>query len=240
MTYLQFHLVFILPPILLLAWALRRSGQPSGRRGRSKMLPLLSIVLIAFLYTTPWDNYLVKEGIWSYGVDRVIGTIGYVPVEEYLFFVLQPLLTGLWLYFLMRGREGESNDRTSIGVGIGIGAAWVLVALLGAWFLRTDETRYLGLILVWAGPVLAGQWLYGWRRYLPLTGVISAAIAVPTVYLWIADRVAIGSGIWSISERYTTGLHLLGLPIEEAVFFLLTNVLVVQGLILFLHPPSRR
>jgi len=32
---------------------------------------------------------------------RVVGTIGYVPVEEYLFFLLQPILTGLWLYWLL-------------------------------------------------------------------------------------------------------------------------------------------
>jgi len=31
----------------------------------------------------------------------VVGTIGYVPVEEYLFFLLQPILTGFWLYWLL-------------------------------------------------------------------------------------------------------------------------------------------
>jgi len=36
-----------------------------------------------------------------YGMGRVVGTIGYVPVEEYLFFLLQPILTGLWLYWLL-------------------------------------------------------------------------------------------------------------------------------------------
>ena len=29
------------------------------------------------------------------------------------------------------------------------------------------------------------------------------------------------------------------LPLEEAVFFLVTNLLVVQGLLLFLYPPGR-
>ena len=62
------------------------------------------------------------------------------------------------------------------------------------------------------------------------------AVAVPTVYLWICDRIAIGLGVWQISERYTTGLGVGGLPIEEAVFFLITNVMVVQGLVLFRLP----
>ena len=38
-----------------------------------------------------------------------------------------------------------------------------------------------------------------------------------------------------LSGRYTTGLVVpgLGLPVEEALFFLLTNLFVVQGLVLW-------
>jgi lycopene beta-cyclase len=50
----------------------------------------------------------VWRGVWGYGADRVIGTIGYVPVEEYLFFILQPLLTGLWLYLVLTGARGPT------------------------------------------------------------------------------------------------------------------------------------
>jgi hypothetical protein len=35
-----------------------------------------------------------------------------------------------------------------------------------------------------------------------------------------------------ISDRYTTGLGLPGLPVEEMTFFLTTNLFVVQGLVL--------
>jgi lycopene cyclase domain-containing protein len=59
------------------------------------------------------------------------------------------------------------------------------------------------------------------------------AVAVPTLYLWFADRVAIGLGVWTISETFTLGIDLFGLPMEEATFFLVTNLLVVQGLVLF-------
>ena len=48
----------------------------------------------------------------------------------------------------------------------------------------------------------------------------------------MADRIAIGLGIWYIAEPTKTGFEPLGLPIEEAIFFLITNVLVVQGLLL--------
>ena len=48
------------------------------------------------------------------------------------------------------------------------------------------------------------------------------------------DRVAIGLGIWDITNRFSLGADPLGLPVEEAVFFLFTNLLVVQGAMLFL------
>lgn len=58
---------------------------------------------------------------------------------------------------------------------------------------------------------------------------------MPTLYLWVADRIALALGIWHISDRFTTGLAHGGLPLEEALFFVVTNLLVVQGLILMLH-----
>ena len=62
---------------------------------------------------------------------------------------------------------------------------------------------------------------------------VALGVAVPTVYLWIIDRIALATGIWHISPTYTTGIALFGLPIEEALFFLVTNLFVVQGLVLF-------
>lgn len=112
MSYFTFHLIFVVPPILLLAWLQRQSFTNEGRRAR---LALPLIALIAFVYTTPWDNYLVWRGIWEYGISRVVGTIGYVPVEEYLFFMLQPILTGLWLYWLL-ARDNESLQQKSSSI----------------------------------------------------------------------------------------------------------------------------
>lgn len=65
--------------------------------------------------------------------------------------------------------------------------------------------------------------------------LVALAVAVPTVYLWIANRIAIAAGLWELSPSFTTGIAIpvLGLPIEEAVFFLVTNLLVVQRIVLF-------
>lgn len=264
MSYLAFLAVFILPPIVLLALATR--GRFAGVHPRAGLF-LFLLPLIALVYTTPWDNYLVWRGVWGYGDERVIGTIGWVPIEEYLFFLLQPILTGLWLYLLLSrthaGAEALALDRRRawlpihaglrIGRGIDrprrgarlrraravrrIGAlVYLLAAVIGGILLGAEWGTYLGLILAWAAPVLAGQWFWAGAAIWARRRVWALAIALPTLYLWVADAVAIRLGIWSIADRFTTGLHLLGLPLEEAVFFLVTNVLVVQGLMLFLFP----
>ncbi len=233
MTYLQFHFVFILPVIALLIWQHRKLANLSQDKIPIKWL--FAIAAIALVYTTAWDNYLVYRGVWYYGLDRVIGTIGYVPIEEYLFFLLQPILTGLFLYVLLLNRTshhtaGPTNKPRWTGV-----AVYALLTIAGVMHFKQDAGLYMGLILVWACPVLAAQWGYAGNWIWAERRLWLISTMIPTVYLWVADRVAIGLGIWHIAEEYTTGWHLFGLPIEEAVFFLVTNLLVIQGLFLFLH-----
>lgn len=244
MTYLQFHLVFLLPPICALAWFARPTAGVPGRTAnddRRAAAGLAAIVVLAVAYTTPWDNHLVATGVWGYPDDRVAFTLGHVPIEEYAFFVLQPVLAGLLLFLLARrGHGGEAmaaaplsrRDRWSArAAGT---AAYLGLAGWGATLLSSPSGTYLGSILLWAAPVGALQWAVGghelagrWRLWVP------AAIA-PTLYLWAADRAALALGIWWISPELTTGVHLWGLPVEEAVFFAVTNLMVVQGLLLFL------
>lgn len=232
MTYFEFHLVFLAPPLAILAWRFARASM-AGRRRALGHVGALS--LIALVYTTPWDNYLVRRAIWWYGPDRVLGTIGFVPVEEYLFFLLQPILLGLLYLELERGAvpaPGPYRGARRAG-----GLFWLGATGAGILLLRTEPGTYLGLILVWAGPVLAGQWAWAGRVFLAWRRPMAVTVVAASLYLWVADRLAIGLGIWDISAELTTGVHILGLPVEEAVFFLLTNILVIQGLILFRRPP---
>lgn len=232
MSYFAFHFAFTLPPILLLALFQRRPL--AGIGGLKAWLGLPLIALLALVYTTPWDNYLIWRDVWHYGNGRVVGTIGYVPVEEYLFFLLQPILTGLWLYWLLpRTSEPVQQEYSAMVRTTGTGF-WVALSLAGALMLKWNPGVYFGLILVWASPILALQWVIGARQLWATKRTWLLGTLVPTLYLWVADRIAIGQGIWSISDAYTTGLNLFGLPLEEATFFLVTNLLVVQGLLLVL------
>lgn len=232
MTYLQFHLVFILPPLLVLALLAR----PHLRRLGPRALPSLpAVILVAVIYTTPWDSELIRRGVWGYGPERVIGTIGLIPIEEYMFFILQPLLAGLWFY---RFAPVPSTDPPPAATGLrwGGAAVYLALALWGWMLLRREEGTYMGMILAWAAPVLAAQWALIAGRIAAAPRAFLVGIAVPTLYLWIADAIAIHLGIWRISETQTLGIKFGSLPLEEATFFLATTLMCVQGLILFLHP----
>jgi lycopene beta-cyclase len=235
MTYLQFHLLFILPPLLMLALASRGHVRRLGPRA----LPALGgVLLLALAYTTPWDGELIRRGVWGYGPERVIGTIGVIPVEEYLFFLLQPLLAGLWFYRLVP--EGlEDAPPATPGVRWGGTAVYAALALIGVLLLQRREGTYLGMILAWAAPVLAAQWALSAGRIAAAPRAFVLGIAAPTLYLWMADAVAIRLGIWRISDAHTLGPKLGWLPIEEAAFFLATTLLCVQGLMLFLFPAKK-
>lgn len=232
MSYFTFHLIFIIPPILLLAWLQQKPFANIGGNRAQLALPL--IALMALVYTTPWDNYLVFREIWGYGSGRVVGTIGYVPIEEYLFFILQPILTGLWLSYLLRHKQPLQNQSSSGWQRIIMFIFGAILSIAGFIMLQSDNTLYLGLILAWAVPILSLQWLIGTNILSGIKQIWLNAVIFPTLYLWVTDRIAIGNGIWYISEKYSTGFKLFGLPIEEATFFLVTNLLVVQGILLFL------
>lgn len=59
-------------------------------------------------------------------------------------------------------------------------------------------------------------------------------IWIPTLYLWIVDTLALRRGTWSITSGTKLGIHVWPhLEIEEAVFFLVTNTLVVWGCFAF-------
>jgi lycopene cyclase domain-containing protein len=248
MTYFGFLIWFLIIPILLLlAMTIvdRRLGRrlPLAIHAWSATGTILLHVIIAVLYTTLWDNYLVANNVWWYDPALVNGlTIGYVPIEEYTFFVLQPILAGLWLLFLLRRMPlaPSLGARPSIRwFSVAITAIlWVpsALVLLAGWAPGT----YLALILVWALPPIALQLAFGadilWRHRRLLT----LAIVPTTLFLSFADILAIGYwGIWTIDPQQSLNIFLAGiLPIEEFIFFLMTNTLLVFGVTLVLAQAS--
>ena len=230
MSYACFLLCFIAPPTVALALLLRR--RPPRAPAYASGIPILA--LIAFVYTTPWDQYLVARGIWTYPGDRVVATLGGVPVEEYVFFVAQTLLVGLWTWWL-RGRmplrtvrsKGGAKARTAIFAACA--AAWA-----GCWHLLGHPPgTYAALILLWALPPLCLQWIFAPGVLAANARFVAIAVATAGGYLSAADAYALADGIWSITETTSLGWKLGNVPAEEILFFTITSLLVVQGLVLW-------
>jgi 15-cis-phytoene synthase / lycopene beta-cyclase len=74
-------------------------------------------------------------------------------------------------------------------------------------------------------------WTFGYQLLLGLPWTKTwLPIAAPTLYLWIVDTLALRRGTWSIELGTKLGIHVWPhLEIEEAIFFLVTNMLIVWG-----------
>lgn len=241
MTYFGFLFTFLIPPILLLlliAYRDRRKGKslPVEFRAAPSWAVVLVLIGIALIYTTPWDNYLVATRVWWYDPSLVTGiTLGWVPLEEYIFFILQTTLTGIFTLTLARyivipgGIFSNNRNIRLFSVGFTI-ILWLCAA--GALINQVNPAAYTSLLLLWALPPIGLQLAFGadilWH-YRKITGL---AILGPTLYLALADSLAIGLGTWTINPHQSFNLFIGSLPVEELFFFLCTNTLVVFGMVL--------
>lgn len=245
MTYFNFLLVFVVAPAAVLTALVRPT--------RREWAVLGALLVITYLWTTPWDNYLVGSGVWYYDPALVSGIVfGWVPLEEYLFFGLQVWLSGTLSLGLMRWFATPSTAWHRGALLPALALPLLVTVLPGVWpaasaglgvpasdlpALPFGHANYLCLILVWALPVIAGQWVLGWDTFLPNWRVYALGVLLPAIYLTSVDAVALGAGTWSIAPAQSLNVFLPGgVPIEEGVFFLVTNTLIVQGLLLFTSP----
>lgn len=250
MTYFGFLAIFLVVPLAIL-FVLYLYDKKINRvlPTQWQSWPAWQVIsvqaLIAVIYTTPWDNYLVATRTWWYNPGLVTGfLIGYVPIEEYTFFVLQTFLTGAFLLTLVRHRP-QWGDQMTLGsprwrwlITGALAVLWFIFAmiLVVGW----KPGTYLGLLMVWALPPLMLQTAFGvdilwkYRRYIVVT------VLAMTLYLAFADMLAITSGTWTIDPEQSLNIFILGkLPVEEFIFFLMTNVLVVVGVTLLSSTISR-
>jgi lycopene cyclase domain-containing protein len=249
MTYLNFLIYFLLTPILLLSLVLLRDARrgltlPRALRGWPAWVALAAHTVVALVYTTPWDNYLVATGVWFYDPALVLGiTFGWVPLEEYLFFILQPLLIGLWLFVLARRLAPPTEPLAEDGLVVRVGATALLVVAwltaVGLLWVGWRPGTYLALELAWALPPLALQLATGadilWRH----RRLVAATLLPAVLYLCVSDALAIGHGTWTIAPGQSLAVFVAGLPLEEILFFALTSSLLVFGMVLALAPETQ-
>jgi lycopene cyclase domain-containing protein len=250
MKYFGFLLRFVLIPLAALgalAWWDARRGKknPPELQGLPPAVALIGHAAVAVAYTTPWDNYLVASRVWWYDRKLVTGIIlGYVPIEEYTFFVVQTLLTGAWMLTLQRYLPvSTEKPRHPLLMRAGMTAALGAIWAGSVWnlFRGAKSRTYLSLTLSWALPPIMFQTAFGGDILWQHRRLVALGIIPTTLYLGIADSLAIDSGTWTINPEKTVNVQIAGrLPLEEGLFFLLTNTLIATGMTLVMAKDSRR
>ncbi|KAI1628786.1 phytoene synthase [Exophiala viscosa] len=236
--YALVHVVFTIP------WAIALSIILGPLLTRRDVYKICFLQLIAVSYTIPWDSYLIRTKVWSYPPDVIIGpTLLDIPAEEVFFFVIQTYITTCLQILLSKSvvtatyLHNEADPQDAVGRSL---RPWkyagqvifTLCSVVPLFFGGGHaQGTYMRLIIAWASPVLLMLWIFAYQLLLTLPWTTTLLpIAAPTLYLWIVDTIALHRGTWSIELGTKLGIHVWPhLEIEEAVFFLITNMLIVWG-----------
>lgn len=233
LTYIGFHLRYTFPVIGLLAVLTRPFIN------RKEIFKIVFISIMALTYTTPWDNYMIYNKAWTFPPERVIAYIGYVPIEEYMFFVIQTVLSSLWALLCVRWSTPCLNFNYNQKSYLLI--RWVpiiflsIVTVVGYVIaVPGKDTFYLGCVFWWVCPVIMFLW-YGTGNYFVKKIMPSSfAIIVSTLYLSWIDKIALKAKVWQINETTSLQISMVeDLPFEEAFFFLVSNFLVILAVLTF-------
>jgi lycopene cyclase domain-containing protein len=163
-----------------------------------------------------------------------------LPMEEVAFFVIQTLLVSLAMFVangLLPNISGPQTIETRapyLALACAILAAGTLVGI------RVGVRSYGWHLLVWSVPLILAQWCIGWPLFIPRIQTLMLVTAVCSAYLIWTDVQAIKRGIWYFDHRKVGRRRFFGvLPWEEAMFFVLTSLLVAQSYVLLAPEHSR-
>ena len=221
MYYLEFVFTFLLIPAIVLILFKKK-------RTQTDTLGLIIHLIIAVLYTVPWDNYLIKNGIWYYDDKLITDTIFLIPIGEYIFILLQTTLICLTISPATFIYNKNTCFKYS-SKGLFIGLLFLLSSIVLMFF---TNSLYLSLILLWASAPFTVQLSIGFNVLKDNISVISKYCFLFTIYFSIIDSYALGK-IWFIAERTSLGINIGNIPIEEIIFFCCTSLFVLNGMCLW-------
>lgn len=98
---------------------------------------------------------------------------------------------------------------------------------------------YIVLIAAFAVPLIALEWLAGWRVLLLEWRPVVATLIMVTAFLGVCDMAALHDGIWSIAPSRRLGIDDGSFVLEDWLFILATNLIIIQAVTLALDADVR-
>ncbi|DAC72580.1 MAG TPA: hypothetical protein DSN98_04390 [Thermoplasmata archaeon] len=105
--YLQLLCIFAIVPNVILLYLNRK---------KIHLKTLCVALFILFLVAVLWDQLSVRMGLWSFSQHELVGFLFGLPIEEYLFFLLVPLMS-INIYLLIdriltgdKKKKGNTNE----------------------------------------------------------------------------------------------------------------------------------
>jgi lycopene beta-cyclase len=236
-TYFRFHWIFNVPLLVILILVGWRAPWYAGA-----VHAMQWVVLAAVVFTTPWDNIAARRGIWGFPRDKYTLRLGWLPVEEYLFFVLQTLnvLFAIRALFHLhpewhRIALSDPTNWTYLCLAASV-PTWIIIGLqLRQWGRAKGPRLNYMLHLAWFLPVIYLQWVLAPNLFGAHAGLLALITLGFGLYYTVADYIAVRAGLWFFDEKQITGWKIAGvLPWEEVAFFFLTSLLVAQSYLLLL------
>lgn len=139
LTYLQVNVYYTLPPTIALYVLMR------PLLGNFVKFKLITFSALAMVHATIWHDYIIHREVLSYGKDAILGTIGHAPIEEYLFFVSQTVITLLWTCLWTRWSLHsvflKTIDRFQFQLTRCVGIAVLAILLYIGWIYAIPGTK---------------------------------------------------------------------------------------------------
>jgi len=220
-TYLQFHLIFNLP-VLILTF-------PSYSKV-FKEVCLLSV--IAVIWSTPLEQFLIYSSAWSHFDDRVIYFVGNIPIEECAFFVIASFIPCGVFMQVSEGIHLKSVPRTW-SCQLNSALIWFFGSIAFIFGICIWPYHfYLANIICWSVPVIMFQWWYCPEVFFAYKWPLIKSVSAVTLFFSVTDHWALSHGIWRVDDVMFDVIP--GLPFEEFLWYFVTSVMGLQGLMMIL------
>lgn len=230
LTYMEVIVYYTLPPTIFLYFLLR------PLTGSFDKFRHISICVLMLIYTAPWINYTMHRHSLKYHKDTVITTVDELPIERYIFFIMQMIFTSLWTSLCSRWTFSALYLKSTNRIQFHLIRYSVITLMVAAMYfgwkhsISGNKTFYLGSMVWWFLLAAIILWRFSgpyiWKRYKEYL----ASIFLPSIYFCYVDLIAMRNGHWQINKATSLGVFPIcnDLPLEEIAFIFLTNSLVVQ------------